>query len=130
MSRSNTFRSCAALLLVVVCIGASSASDATKIPPDQLRTFSSIAFSRDAGEYYGLELTFVPYTGGTYVLWRFASGRIEAPRLLEAIPKGRGWVLQLPPADDTPGEWVIEQRGQELIAKAPTGTVFKLKRRY
>lgn len=129
MARPNTLRSCTALLLVVVCVGASWAADSIKAPSEQLRTFSSIAFNRDAGDYYGLELTFVPYTGGTYVLWRMASGRIQAPRLLEAIPKGRGWVLQLPADDDTPGEWVIEQRGQELAAKAPTGAVFRLKRR-
>lgn len=129
MARPNILRSCTTLLLVVVCVGASWAADSIKASSEQLRTFSSIAFNRDAGDYYGLELTFVPYTGGTYVLWRMASGRIQVPRLLEAIPKGRGWVLQLPADDDTPGEWVIEQRGQELAAKAPTGIVFRLKLR-
>ena len=129
MARPNALRSCSALLLVVACVGNSWAADSIKGPSEQLRIFSSIAFNRDAGDYYGLELTFVPYTGGTYVLWRMASGRIQTPRLLEATPKGRGWVLQLPADDDVPGEWVIEQSGQELSAKAPTGTVFRLKRR-
>ena len=129
MTRPNALRSCFALLFVVVCSSTSWAASPIKAPSEQLRTFSSIAFNRDAGDYYGLELTFVPYTGGTYVLWRMASGRIQPPRLLEAIPKGRGWVLQLPADDDVPGEWLVEQSGQELSAKAPTGTVFKLKRR-
>ena len=121
----------AVVLVAVVGSSVSPFSWATEpiVPTAQrLRTFSSIAFNREAGDFYGLELTFVPYTGGTYVLWRTASGRIQAPRLLEAIPKGRGWAVQMPQDDDTPGEWGIEVKGQELTAKAPTGMVFKLKR--
>lgn len=121
----------AALVVIVAAAsgGVSWAAEATSPSAQRLRTFSSIAFNRDAGDFYGLEVTFVPYTGGTYVLWRTASGRIQAPRLLQAIPKERGWVVLMPADDDTPGEWVVEEKSQELIAKAPTGTIFKLKRR-
>lgn len=129
MDRPSILQSCSALVLLAIFVGTSWATDPIKFPPDQLRTFSSIAFNRDAGDYYGLELTLVPYTGGVYVLWRGASGRIEAPRLLEAVPKGRGWVLQLPVDDDAPGEWVIEPHGKDLVAKAPTGVTFRLKPR-
>lgn len=107
------------------------AADAGAIPAEQrLRTFSSIAFNREAGDFYGLEVTFVPFTSGTHVLWRVASGRIQEPLLLEAIPQGGSkWSVRMPSNGDVPGKWMLTEKAQVLTAKAPTGVVERLRRR-
>ena len=117
-----------AAVVAVLCGSTVQAADRVPVVPP-LRTFSSIAWSPEAHEWFGLEITFVPHTGGTYVLWRVAGGRIEAPLLLQAILDGRFWTVEMPSNDiDTPGgAWRIEERAREAIAKSPTGGAFRMR---
>lgn len=94
----------------------------------KLEIFSSMAYSREGGDFYGLEVTFVPYTGGMFLLWRAATGRIEAPLLLEAKLDGDIWHVSLPLESDNPGTWAVQVNGSILRAIAPNGNVYRLNR--
>ena len=93
----------------------------------KLKSYTSIEFVRQAGDYYGLEITFVPASYGMYVLFRSASGRINTPYLVEALPDEKKWKFVVPEGDDESGKWSAEIRGQALIAVAPKGTRYQLR---
>ena len=63
MKCDNSLRFFVSLVAIVAPVsgGASWAADSTIPAAQRLRTFSSVAFNREAGDFYGLEMTFVPY---------------------------------------------------------------------
>ncbi len=91
--------------------------------------YSSIQYSPDAGDVVGLEVILVPYTGGTRVLWRMASGRIEEPVLLSPRFEGKKILVDVPSENGPTVTWVLLLKGAVLTASSPNGDTYRLQKR-
>lgn len=92
------------------------------------RTYSSFTFNPAEGEVYGLEVVTLPSSDGTQVLWRLGNGKLERALLLDLLPEGKHYVVDVPPEIDGAGRWSLTMSDQEAQAKGPRGQVFRLKR--
>ena len=93
-----------------------------------LEVYSALNFIPDEGEFYGLQITFVPYSGGKKLLWRSASGPLAEPLLLDFIEKDGVISVQLPVTSDDAGKWLLRITGTTLHATGPRNLKFDLRR--
>lgn len=92
------------------------------------RTYSSFTFNPAEGEVYGLEIVMLPSSDGMQLLWRLGNGKLERALLLDLLPDGKHYVVDVPPEIDGAGRWSLTMSDQEVQAKGPRGQVFRLKR--
>jgi hypothetical protein len=92
-----------------------------------LRTYSDMNFNKLEGEFYGLQVVIVPYSGGQKILWRSGGGKLDPPLLLDAVKEGNGWKIVVPENSDFFGEWTLSFDRKTLRAIGPRGLQFDLK---
>lgn len=107
--------------------GAASMAAAEKGGPVGLEVYSALNYTEEAGEFYGSQVTIVPYTGGKKILWREAGPRIEPPLLLDLVYEGKTMKFKVLESSDSFGEWVLIPKKGGMILRGPRGLTFDLK---
>jgi hypothetical protein len=117
------------LWILALLLLAPSLTDAASAPKSRayLSIYTDLNYIEEAGEFYGLQVVIVPYTGGTKILWRSGSGKIETPLLLEANKIGGAYKVTVPEDESDHGEWTLTMVGNVLHAVGPRGLKFDLR---
>jgi hypothetical protein len=117
------------VLVISLLIGAPAETDASSNQDVTagIRMYAEMSFNKVEGEYYGVQVVIVPYYQGLKVLWRTASGRVNAPLLLDAVRENSIIKITVPESSDDFGEWKLSVEGNVLRAQGPRDLHFELR---